>query len=81
MGWGPGASQGKWQSPRLSPSFRGTAAGRGTPRLPHLPCAGAGGSSAPPDSPGFFTRSRRGLASGAGSAAGSCRFFFSFCPH
>lgn len=43
------------------------------------PCAGAGGSSAAPASLGFFTRGRRGLASG--SSPGSCLFFFSFCPH
>lgn len=42
------------------------------------PCTGPWGSSVPLGSLGFFTRSRRGLASG--SAAGSCRFFFSFCP-
>lgn len=80
-GWGAWRVPGQMAKPPHIPQFQGNWGWQGDPRLPHLPCAGAGGSSAPPDSPGFFTRSRRGLASGAGSDVGSCRFFFSFCPH
>lgn len=68
-----GCRMGPWEGPACPPISMQVVGG-----CLCLPCAGAPGSSAAPASPGFFTRSRRGFASG--SSTGSCRFFFSFCP-